>query len=91
MKKTIKVICGFVVVLSILALLYGSIKFARVQNALPILNINTDIPGAIIKNTLSSHDEKGTIQVIIGTSLVTFFLSVAGFWICSKKVTTSLD
>ena len=87
MRKTIKVICGFVVTLSILAFLYGSIKFARVQDALPIPNINVDIHGAIIKNTISPQNEKGTIQIIVGTSLVTLILGITGFWISSKKVT----
>lgn len=87
MKKAIQVICGSIAIVSVLVFLYGSIKFASVENSSMISDSITDIPGAKIEKIFSYEQEQAIIQKIVGTSLVTTILGGAGFWISSKNNT----
>jgi hypothetical protein len=81
MKKIIKIISAVVTGFSVLLLVYGCIKLARVEAAQPIDSGSDDIrieqPEPLIN--------KDVAQIIIGVSVVTLVLGGVGFTLSSQK------
>jgi TRAP-type C4-dicarboxylate transport system permease small subunit len=84
MKKWIQIACGLLATLSLLFLLYGSIKFSRLESTSSLPELDIDVAGIVIEQP-SSDQDKETIQILVGASLVTLILGIVGFVLSSKK------
>ncbi|MBD1903365.1 hypothetical protein NDI44_22830 [Trichocoleus sp. DQ-A3] len=83
MKKVIQVVSIIVAILSLVFLLYGSIKLARVEAATVPQNVESGIRGVEIvqpSNIISREDA----QIIMSVSMATFVIGVAGFFLSSR-------
>jgi hypothetical protein len=84
MKKIVKVVSVVISALSIVFLLYGSMKLARVNAATVPQQINSGIPGVEIaqpSKVISNEDA----QIIMGVASGTLILGVAGYIASSRK------
>lgn len=83
MKKIIQVVSLIVAGLSLIFILYGSIKLARVEAATVSPDIESGIPGVEIvqpSNVITREDA----QIIVGISVATLVLGIVGYFISSR-------
>lgn len=93
MKKVIRAISIGFLVLSLLFLVYGSIKLARAEATPPPLNIVSGIPQVEIEQP-SPLINKHNAQLIMGVSLMTAVLGGTGLLISlrtSREDQTNVD
>lgn len=83
MNKVIKVFSLIVSVLSLIFILYGSIKLVRVEEAMVSQNIDSGIPGIEIvqpSNVITGEDA----QRIVSLSVASLIVGVGGYFISSR-------
>jgi hypothetical protein len=83
MKKVIQVVSLIVSVLSLVFILYGSIKLARVEAATVPQDVESGISGIEIvqpSNVITREDA----QVIVGVSVAALVVGLAGYFISSR-------
>ena len=86
-QQVIKVVSLIVCVLSIVFILYGSMKLARVQEAIVSQDIESGIPGIEIvqpSNVITGEDAQRIVSISVASLLVGF----TGYFISSRvKIT----
>lgn len=85
MKKLIQISCGVIATISLLFLLYGSIKFSRLNITPSLPNLGIEVSEVIVEQASSSKQDREIVQLIVGNSLITFIISITGFVISSRK------
>jgi len=84
MKKIVKIVSIVISALSIVFLLYGSMKLARVNAATVPQNIDSGIPGVEIAQPAKVMGREDA-QVIVGVAAATLILGAAGYITSSSK------
>jgi hypothetical protein len=84
MKKIVQIASIMISALSIIFLLYGSIKLARVDAATVPQNIDSGIPGVEIAQPSKVIGREDT-QIIMGVAAATLMLGAAGYAGSSRK------
>lgn len=84
MKNIIKTVSIIISILSLIFMLYGSIKLARVNAETVPPQIESGIPGVEIVEPSPFIDEE-TSKAIITVAFTTFVISLGGFVVSSLK------
>lgn len=83
MKKVVQVVSLIVSALSLIFILYGSIKLARVEAATVPQDIESGIPGIEIVQT-SNVITREDAQIIVGVSVAALVVGLTGYFISSR-------